>query len=172
MGTIKLFPKAKLITGILISQNTVIPSLLQILKEHFGPEDYTSDQIPFTFSSYYNAEMGTPITRFFISFKNLVDPSTLGDVKTITNSIEDSFRDREKRKVNIDPGIMFLSKFILASTKDGVQRIPLAEGIYGEITLVYERKTFRPVEWTYPDYRTDEYIRILNSIRENYKHQL
>ncbi|MBN2531726.1 MAG: DUF4416 family protein [Spirochaetales bacterium] len=172
MGIIKPFPNAKLITGILISQNSFIESLYHNLIKHFGPVDYSSDQIPFTFSPYYNKELGTPIYRFFISFENLIDPAILASIKVITNRIEDIFREKEKRKINIDPGVMFLSRFILASTKASVQRIPLDSGIYGEITLVYEKKTFRPVEWTYPDYRTDEYIHILNKIREIYKQQL
>jgi hypothetical protein len=172
MGAIKPFPTVKLITGILISRDEIKNALIQTLTDHFGPVDYLSDQFPFSFSSYYNTEMGTPISRFFISFKPLINPSTLARIKITTNRVEDSFRDADKRKVNIDPGILFLSRFILASTKAGVQRIPLDEGIYGEITLVYEKKTFRPVEWTYPDYRTDEYIRILNAIRELYKQQV
>lgn len=172
MGEIKSFPKAKLITGILISRDALEESLIHTLTDHFGPGDYTSKHLPFTFSTYYNAEMGTPISRFFISFNNLIDPSTLAQIKVTTNKIEDSFRDRGNRKVNIDPGILFLSRFILASTKASAQRIPLDSGIYGEITLVYEKKTFRPVEWTYPDYRTGEYIHILNTIREIYKRQL
>jgi hypothetical protein len=172
MGTIKLFPKVKLITGILISRDDLKDPLVQTLTRHFGPADFTSGEFPFTFSSYYNNEMGTPISRFFLSFKNLIDPSTLAQVKISTNKIEDSFREEGKRKINIDPGIMFLSRFILASTKEGIQRIPMNAGIYGEITLVYEKKTFRPVEWTYPDYRSELYIRILNSIRGLYKEQV
>lgn len=172
MGAIKPFQKAKLITGILISRDTFKESLHYNLAEHFGPVDYISEQLPFTFSTYYDTEMGGPIFRYFISFQNLIDPGTLARVKTTTNKIEDLFREDDKRKINIDPGIMFLSRFILASTKASVQRIPLDSGIYGEITLVYEKKTFRPVEWTYPDYRTNEYIQILSTIRTIYKRQL
>ena len=172
MGAINPYPLAKLVTGILTSSNESIKPLFKTLRDAFGPEDYISKTLPFTFSAYYNKEMGTPITRFFISFKNLIDPSTLTQIKIYTNRIEELFMNNGKRKVNIDPGIMFLSRFILASTKDSAQRIPLDSGIYAEITLVYEKKTFKPVEWTYPDYRSKEYINILNTIRDIYKQQI
>jgi hypothetical protein len=172
MGAIQSFPKAKLIMGILISREDLLPSLLSTMKERYGETDYTSDAIPFTFTTYYNNEMGTPITRLFLSYKSLIDPTTLAQIKIDTNDIEDSYAEHGLRKINLDPGIMFLSRFILASTKDGIQRVPMEKGIYGEITMLYQKKTFRPLEWTFPDYRDQRYIDILNSIREIYKTQL
>jgi len=172
MGEVKQFPKVKLVTGILISQLSFRKPLLHSLEEHFGPSDFVSEYIPFTFSSYYNQEMGIPINRFFISFKNLISPETLASIKNTTNQIEQSFLDQGHRKVNIDPGILLLSRFILASTKDGIQRVPINNGIYGEITLIYEKKTYRPVEWTYPDFRSEKYLKLLNTIRDIYKEQL
>ena len=76
-----------------------------------------------------------------------------------------------KRKVNFDPGYLTLSKFILASTKDGPARIYLIQGIYAEITLRFVKKSFRPLEWTYRNYQTDSYIGFLNEAREEYKKQ-
>ncbi|OGX43889.1 MAG: hypothetical protein A3G38_03040 [Omnitrophica WOR_2 bacterium RIFCSPLOWO2_12_FULL_51_8] len=77
-----------------------------------------------------------------------------------------------RRLVNIDPGYLDLAKLVLASTKDYRHRIYLERGIYVEITLFYQRKTFNPWEWTYPDYRSREYIEVFNRIREIYKKQL
>ncbi|HEX30425.1 TPA: DUF4416 family protein, partial [Candidatus Poribacteria bacterium] len=39
-------------------------------------------------------------------------------------------------------------------------------------TLRYYKGSFRPWEWTYPDYRTEEYIQIFNQIRKIYMKQL
>ncbi|MBN2442583.1 MAG: DUF4416 family protein [Spirochaetales bacterium] len=171
MGEINRFPKVKLVIGILISRETLYEPLFQRLRDEFGEIDYTSDRIPFTFTSYYDEEMGTPITRVFTSFKTLIDPLRLAPIKILSNKIEEEFAESGKRKVNVDPGIMFLSRFILASTKDGIQRVPMDSGIYGEITMLFQKKTFRPLEWTFPDYRSKEYITILNSIREIFKQQ-
>ena len=172
MGAINFFPKAKLVIGILISRENLLSSLLYQLEDRYGQADYKSEPIPFTFTAYYNNEMGTPITRLFLSYKTLIDPPTLAHIKRETNNIEDSYTEQGSRKINLDPGMMFLSRFILASTKDGIQRVPMEKGIYGEITMLYQKKTFRPLEWTFPDYRDQQYINILNSIRELYKKQL
>ena len=74
----------------------------------------------------------------------------------------------KKRRVNIDPGYISDSKLILTTTKDYFHRIYLGHGIYAEVTLRWRKGGFEPFEWTYPDYRSKEYIKILNTIRNNY----
>ena len=46
---------------------------------------------------------------------------------------------------------------MLASTKDHAHRIYLGDGIYAEVTLAYRQRQWQPLEWTYPDYRRDDY---------------
>jgi hypothetical protein len=116
--------------------------------------------------------MGGPIQRSFVSFSRLVDPSSLALIKQQTNALEDRFRVDGLRTVNLDPGLMALSRFTLATTKESAHRIPLEGGIYAEITLLYARGSFRSLEWTYPDYRSERYISLLNEIRALYKTQL
>ena len=48
-----------------------------------------------------------------------------------------------RRRVNIDRGFLSLSRLILATTKDNAHRIPLEKGIYGEITLLYQKQAFQ-----------------------------
>jgi hypothetical protein len=169
MGQITRFKPEKLVMPILISQTQMRHSLLQALQARCGPIDYTSVDLPFSYTHYYDEEMGTPITRFFISFHRLVDPGTLSQIKTQTNGLESRFTEGGRRKVNIDPGLLNLSRFVLASSKDGSHRIPLTDGVFAEVTLMYEKGRFRPLEWTYPDYRSNEYLRIMRDIRNLYK---
>ena len=67
---------------------------------------------------------------------------------------------------------MALSRFTLATTKENAHRIPLSDGIYAEITLLYARGGFQPLEWTYPDFRSERYRALLSDIRALYKAQL
>jgi hypothetical protein len=171
MGTAGTFTPEKLVMGILSS----LPGddeVKALLVDRWGPIDYASAPIPFDFTHYYDEEMGGSITRTFISFEQLVDPSCLAAVKLGTNALEDRFRDGAARHVNLDPGLMALSRFTLATTKESAHRVPLASGIYVEVTLLYGKGTFHPLEWTYPDFRSPAYLSVLNEIRARYKAQL
>ena len=85
-------------------------------------------------------------------------PRSWPRIKRETNDIEDRFREQGLRKVNLDPGLLSLPRFVLATTKDNAHRIPLEGGIYAEITLLFGKGTFRPLPWTYPDFRSENYI--------------
>jgi Domain of unknown function (DUF4416) len=97
-----------------------------------------------------------------------VDPADLADVKRATNGIEDAFREDGDRKLNLDPGLLNLSRFVLATTKDHAHRIPLRDGIYAEVTLVFAHGEFRPLPWTYPDFRSEPVRAALKEIRGRY----
>ncbi len=172
MGEILPFTPEKLIIGILCSRSDYIQSVESCLTEHFGPIDYRSELIPFTFTTYYNSEMGEDIERFFVSFEQLTPPEKLASHKVWTNSLEEEFTESCKRKVNLDPGLLSLGKLILASTKDNAQRVPLSNGIFGEITLIYRRKGYTSLPWTYRDYQSREYQEVFLTIRSLYKRQL
>ncbi len=172
MGIAGTYTPEKLVMGILSSLPGSVDELKALLVERWGGIDFSSTGIPFTFTDYYDREMGGGIVRWFISFERLVDPSCLARVKLQTNLIEDRFRDGGLRRVNLDPGLMALSRFSLATTKESAHRIPLADGIYGEITLLYSKGSFRALDWTYPDFRSPDYLAVLNEIRTLYKAQL
>ena len=156
----------------LTSRPENIDRVISDLCAQFGSIDFKSDTISFDFTGYYDEEMGTPITRFFLSFETLVVPDRLAEIKNFTNEIEKKYSVESMRRVNLDPGLISLKRLILASTKDNGRRIPLTDGIYAEITLVFIDGAFRPVPWTYPDYRSHQYLEVLKKVREIYKSQL
>jgi len=171
MGQAKPFEPEKLVVGVLASRTTVSADVIAALAERFGPPDLVSDEMPFGFTDYYDAEMGGGIRRFFYSALRLTAPEDLAAVKLRTNALEASFAEGGRRRVNLDPGLLSLGRLILASTKPGPHRIPLAQGIYAELTLVYERGGFRPLPWTYPDFRSAGYLTVLEAVRELYRRQ-
>jgi hypothetical protein len=171
MGRVAEFETEKLVLGVLLSEISLRAALLEGLQGLFGSVDFTGPDLPFTSSHYYDAELGASIVRFFLSFRELVDPQTLPEIKIETNRLELRLGSGSRRRVNLDPGLLSLSRFVLASTKNSAHRIPLRHGIYAEVTLVYERGSFRPLEWTYPDYRSPGYLQVLGRIRGIYKEQ-
>ena len=174
MGTLIEQQPVKTIIGVLTAEPNILPTVYRRLTEQFGPLDYTSELLPFTYTTYYEAEMGHGIQRQFISFERLMDAGTLAEKKLWTNQVEQEFakENTSRRRVNLDVGYVCMAKLVLASTKDHAHRIYLSDGIYAEITLRFYRKTFQPWEWTYPDYRSPAYIAIFNQIRTIYQEQL
>ncbi len=172
MGKIKLPEPVKLFIAEFSSTPEIFPQVEEILREIWGEIDYHSPLFNFDYTDYYEKEMGRGIKKKFISFENLISPQDLKDIKLQTNQVEEKFKVEGKRKVNLDPGYLSLSKVILASTKDYYHRIYLGEGIYAEVTLHYRGGVFNSFPWTYPDYRSEEYQQVFQEIRKLYYEQL
>lgn len=172
MGTIESFTPAKLIMGVITAPCHTREEIVSTLEPVFGQTDYIGDIIPFDFTSYYTEEMGSALQRFFLAFLEPVSPVRLVEFKHLSNRTEERFAREGKRAVNLDPGILTLHSLILASTKDHSHRIPLSEGIYGEVTLLYTGGRFDDLPWTYPDYRTPVYKAELLKIRTLFRDQL
>lgn len=172
MGQINSRAKVKLIVGFIFKDDASLELVLRLLTRRFGKIDFDSSDIAFIHTDYYRDEFGCGLKRRFVSFKRLILPEKLPQIKLITNSIEKKLSKAGKRCVNIDPGYLNSAKLVLATTKDFVHRLYLSRGIYAEVTLFYKDKTFNSWPWTYPDYRTTEYIGIFNKIRSLYLSQL
>jgi hypothetical protein len=162
----------KLFAGLIFSREQVYLETRYTLEKKFGKSDFESRILPFNCTQYYQKEFGANLKRRFLSFKKLVNAEDLAQIKIITNRIEKRFSQQGRRQVNIDPGILSLAKIALATTKDYKHRIYLNKGIYAEVTLYYQDKSYRSWEWTYPDYKTPEYIQIFNTIRKIYSQQI
>jgi hypothetical protein len=58
---------------------------------------------------------------------------------------------------------------VLASCKDYSHRLYLGDGVYGELTLIFEHGAWRAMPWTYPDYRTEAYQAFFSRVRNDVK---
>lgn len=139
------------------------------LKDSYGETVYESGPMPFGFTSYYEGELGSPLYRILIAFYDPVPRDSLPASKLRSNAIEETFTARGKRSVNLDPGILSLENICLATTKPYSHRIYLRSGIWGEVTLMYQKDSYRALPWTYPDYASPGMVEIFNSLREQYK---
>ncbi|MFH1640642.1 MAG: DUF4416 family protein [Candidatus Omnitrophota bacterium] len=171
MRNIKNQKPVKLIFSFIFKEGAVYHKAKALLEKKFGEIDFESQALDFTHTDYYEPEFGKGLKRRFASFKRLILPQDLFKIKNTTNLIEKKISVKGSRKINIDPGYLDLAKLVLASTKDYNHRIYLNKGVFAEVTLFYQDKTFKAREWTYPDYRTLEYITIFNKIREIYNEQ-
>jgi hypothetical protein len=160
--------KVKLVIGLIYKDEAIFIKIRRVLKKKFGKIDFESAAIDFKHTDYYEAEMGKQLKKRFISFSKLIPIEHLYRIKLYSNRLESKFSAGKCRRINIDPGYLDLAKFVLATTKDYAHRIFLRKGIFAEIALTFRGSSFSPNEWTYSDYRSDEYINIFNQIRKLY----
>jgi hypothetical protein len=172
MGTVRKVEPVKLIVSLLGGEIELLAAALDDLTRRFGTVDFESELLPFDHTDYYAAEFGPGLQRRIAAFEQLLSPAELPAIKLLTNDLEWALAEEGKRRINIDPGYVSLGKLVLASTKDHAHRLYLGQGIYGEITLTYQRGRFRPCPWTYPDYGSDRYCTMFDGIRARYRAQL
>ena len=166
MGIIKRPGRVKLVAGLLFNDPDRYNAAKKALTKVFGRIDFESGSLDFVHTSYYNEEMGPGLKRRFLSFERLCDLNNICAVKVRTNALEKRYAKEGRRTINIDPGYLDLSKLVLFSTKDYSHRIYLGKGIFAEVTLFYQGNNFNPWPWTYPDYKSKEYLDIFRTIRK------
>ena len=162
----------KLICGMISAETHLFDAAADALAEAFGPVEQTGEVMAFDFTHYYDAEMGSPLWRRFVSFAGPHAPDILADAKLRTNAIERRFADQRAgcggppRPVNLDVGYVEAAKLVLASMKNFSHRVYLRDGVYAEVTMTYRRGRWEPLAWTFPDYRSGRYDGFLSAVRE------
>jgi hypothetical protein len=172
MATPKKPQDVRLVVGVLYSSGEVYRRSLEKMIAHFGEVQTKSNEIDFEHTSYYKKEMGDGLKRHVLVFKKLVCRDELAKIKNITNEIESELSLDKGRQINLDPGIISLENFVLASCKGFSHRIYLKDGVYGDLTLIFKGKSYVVLDWTYPDYAEVETITFLNEQRALYKKEL
>jgi hypothetical protein len=162
----------KLIFSLFAKEAILINKTIEILSSQYGQPDFISAVVPFDYTDYYGVEMGESLVRRFLSIEKLISPENLPDIKLATNEIEDNMASNAQRQINIDPGYISTANLILATGKSYTHRPYLRDGIYADLTLVYQGKKFCSLPWTYPDYAHQKQILMLGKIREKYLLQL
>ena len=163
---------AKLITGLLFRDFDIRRSVLAALQDRFGPMDCLTEPNLFTYTDYYDSEMGEGIYRQTLSFTELVFPEKLADIKLFTNELELRLSLDGKRQANIDPGLLSEERVVLATGKNYTHRIYLRDGIYADLTLIYQAGAYQTLPWTYPDYGEKGVREMFHKIRMKYVMQL
>jgi len=168
----KKMTPVKLVVGLLSNQRGRFSRIKIMLEKRYGPVDFVSPLLDFNHTRYYESEFGPDLKRIFYSFKKPLKNKNLETVKLYCRKLESRFSIKNKRVVNIDPGYVTAGKLILFTTKNYSHRIFLGKGIFAEVTLKYEKGSFSAWPWTYPDYRTRDYINFFTEVRSLYMKQI
>ncbi|GHT31519.1 GTP-binding protein [Planctomycetales bacterium] len=176
MGEIKQPQPVLLFTAVFSSEPDAFVWAKERAESKFGRIALESRMFQFNeFTDYYASAMGDILPKQLWAFEQLFDPAELPSIKRQTNDWEEEYKRSSgsplERPLNLDPGYLDLGKFILASTKDHAHRIYLSDGIFAETTLLYTRKQWKALPWSYPDYQSAGYQQFLDECREYLKKQ-
>ncbi len=149
-------------------------SVITNLKSCLGDVILRSEIYDFSsFTSYYSKEMGDKLKKGIFFFKKLKEPEFLIELKYKCYQLEQKFAESSgNRRVNLDPGYVDLSKIVLSTFKDFSHRIYIGKYIFAEVTLVFKKKSYTELPWTYPDYKQPKIIETFNKARQLYKNML
>ncbi len=176
MWNVKEPKPVKLIAGILAADHQCLHASIEAIDAKFGKTDFASDVWPFDKTDYYKGQTGPRILRQFVSIERLIDPGLLAKIKHKTNKLEQKLAKSlvlpVPRPVNLDPGYIEPSKLVLASTKNYSHRIYIGKKIYAEVTLIFDKGNWRPLDHTYPDYRQQCYFDFFAKVRNKLLEQL
>ena len=176
MGHTKAHDPVLLVMAVFSRHAQSIDWARQQAERTWGPIALESPRWNFTQTDFYEAEMGTGLVKMLLAFKRLIDPEQLAEIKLQSNQWETVYQQTcqlpEARPLNLDPGYVSEAKLVLATTKDRDHRIYLQRGIYAEVTLHYYHRKWTPRDWTYPDYRSDEYHLFLDNCRAYLRQRL
>ena len=163
---------AKLIVGFFLKDRSLAADIARDLTVRLGPVETISPWLNFDFTSYYEKEMGASLSRRLLVLRPLVEQTRLAAIKQITNDLEKKYLWHDQRLVNIDPGYLLPERFVLATGKNFTHRIYIGDGIYADLTLIYQKGAFRTLPWTYPDYADSRLIDFLTLVRNKYMLEL
>ncbi len=171
MGGIRKPLPALLTIGILAKNADAFYKVRPRLVALYGEEEQILEPFDFTFTNYYEEELGSRPVRAFVTYKNLIAREAIPDIKLQTNELElliaEEYGTPNLRPINLDPGYVTLGQFFLATTKDQRQRVYLRDGIFVEPTLYFQAGHFHAFDWTYRDYQSQTYIDFLEDARKH-----
>lgn len=122
----------------------------------------------FPMKEYYSKKMGDSHLLDRAIFVSLIpeEREKIVDYKIWADDLEKKMSKLfGYRVLNLDIGLLTLENVTLATGKNFSHRIYLGHGVFSDLNLQFENKTFKPLSWTYPDYAHPDFILFFNWVR-------
>lgn len=171
-GPVEPFPVMPMVS-IIYSPDQPLQTSCADLAGHFGVPELRSAPYPFDLSDYYRGEMGGGLSRIWLAFRGLADPSLLTEWKHLCFSVEEACASPGgKRTVNIDPGYLDYGKLVLASFKEAPDKIYMGRGVWAHTCLRYGHGGFTAPDHSFPDFRDGRFDEFMLEARRRYRRLL
>ena len=160
---------AKLFVGAIYSEPQLLIEAKSAMQRRGWGIQNQSQEFSFDQTKYYSKEMGEGLKRCFLSIKGLQSLELTANWKLITAEIEQQLSKKGKRRINLDPGYLDLSRVVLLSGKEGSHKIYLRKGVWADLVLLKNKGGYRSFPWTFPDISTGRYDDFFLQLRSEYK---
>ena len=144
----------------------------ELVSENFGQPLLPVAKFDFTFSDYYEEEMGPNLRKVFLVSQRWIDPAELPEWKLRAMALEEKHAAAGKRTLNLDPGYLDAPKLVLATAKNFAHRIYLGRGVYADVQLYVKSGRFQVNPWTYPDYGLAAHLAFFEQARKLYMQKI
>ena len=161
----------QLVAAILYRREDHLDRCLEMMARCWSPVDFRSQAFLFSATDYYREEMEHPLFRGLVGFSDLIPPEKLAEIKWDATEVERQFASDGRRAVNIDPGYLDEFKLVLASFKERGNKVYLSRGVWADTTLYYQKRSFKTLPWTFPDFCSSQYQDALLQLRQNLKNK-
>ena len=148
-------------------ENLSYIEIKKIWEERFGTSVEFHHHF-FPMKDYYSKQMGevSKLSRILFVGLNPAKRELLIAHKVWADQLEKKITlDKSSRALNLDIGLLTLENVTLATGKNLSHRIYLGEGVYSDLNLKFENKSFRALPWAYPDYAHPDFIHFFNWVR-------
>ncbi|MBF0278928.1 MAG: DUF4416 family protein [SAR324 cluster bacterium] len=162
----------KLITGILYSDKSLLEQSLEMYAAETKGIQRRSQSHLFDETDYYGTEMSSELYRQLISFSGIITLEEVIRWKKFADRVEDEFRLRGNRQVNVDPGYLDFHKVVLLSAKPGGHKIYLGHQVWADMVLFKKKGEYQAFAWTFPDLRGHKYDDWFLQVRADFKKEL
>lgn len=142
-------------------------TIKNIWEDRFGASlEFHHDFFPM--KNYYSKQMGeSDSLRRTILMGLIPRPrEELPDHKIWADDLEKKItQEKSLRALNLDIGLLSAENVSLATGKNFSHRIYLGRGVFSDLNLQFENKSFKPLPWAYPDYAHSDFIEFFNWVR-------
>ncbi|WP_031385595.1 DUF4416 family protein [Desulfonatronum thiodismutans] len=148
------------------------PGLRSDLEAYLGPLESVGEPLPFTATTYYQEEFGAPLERRLLGFAQVVPQDRLREIKLWAHELEQRHVRDGNRLFNLDPGLLTQERFVLATGKNFTHRVYLGQGVFADLTLIFQGGQWRSLPWTFRDYADPALQAQLTALRHGYRVKL
>ena len=160
---------AKLIIGVIYEDPKWLMKAKSAMQRQSWEIQHPSQVFPFDQTAYYSTEMGEGLKRCFLSIKGMQSLEFSADWKLKTAEIEQQLSNKGKRRINLDPGYLDLSRIVLLSGKEGSHKIYLRNGVWADLVMLKEKGGYRSFPSTFPDIKLGRYDDFFLQLRAEFK---